>query len=530
MSIFKEVADIKTSDELNLPKPEVVYHNEVSQPTEIQKALVKELSERATKVHARQVDPSVDNMLAITNDGRKLGLDQRVVNPLLPDESGTKVNRCVDNVFKIWEDTRADRLTQILFCDLSTPGKGFSVYDDIKKKLVARGVPENEIAFIHNADTDAKKKELFAKVRSGQVRVLMGSTAKMGAGTNVQDRLIALHDLDAPWRPGDLEQRKGRIERQGNMNETVHVYRYVTENSFDSYLWQTLENKQKFISQIMTSKSPVRSCEDVDETTLSFAEIKALCAGDPRIREKMDLDVQVAKLRLLKSSFQSQKYTLEDNLARYFPREIAETKARIAALESDIHTRDTHPAPADSFVGIELDGVRYTERVAAGEALLNILPTVQDTRNVHVGSFRGFDVEVSLEQFGKYVLTLNGASEHHVVLGADALGNILRVENAIASLDKKLDTNRARLEDLERQTENAREELEKPFPQEAELAEKSARLIELNAELDMENSAPPEPVAEENEDERPSLLAKLKEPIPLYQSEQSQHQAKEACL
>ena len=528
MSLFREVADIKTADELNLPKPEVIYHNEVSQPTEIQKGLVKQLSERATKVHARQVDPSVDNMLAITNDGRKLGLDQRVVNPLLPDESGTKVNRCVDNVFKIWEDTKADRLTQILFCDLSTPGKGFSVYDDIKKKLVARGVPENEIAFIHNADTDAKKKELFAKVRSGQVRVLMGSTAKMGAGTNVQDRLIALHDLDAPWRPGDLEQRKGRIERQGNMNETVHVYRYVTENSFDSYLWQTLENKQKFISQIMTSKSPVRSCEDVDETTLSFAEIKALCAGDPRIREKMDLDVQVAKLRLLKSSFQSQKYTLEDNLARYFPREIAETKERIAALESDIQTRDAHPVPADSFVGIELDGVRYTERIAAGEALLNLLPTVQDTRPVHVGSFRGFDVEVSLEQFGKHVLTLKGLAEHHVELGSDALGNVMRVENAFTVMDKQLGKSRARLEDLERQTENARAELEKPFPQEAELAEKSARLIQLNAELDMENNAPPEPVAEENEDERPSLLAKLKEPIPLYEPK-PQHQVMEAC-
>ena len=530
MSLFREVADIKTADELNLPKPEVIYHNEVSQPTEIQKGLVKQLSERATKVHARQVDPSVDNMLAITNDGRKLGLDQRVVNPLLPDESGTKVNRCVDNVFKIWEDTKADRLTQILFCDLSTPGKGFSVYDDIKKKLVARGVPENEIAFIHNADTDAKKKELFAKVRSGQVRVLMGSTAKMGAGTNVQDRLIALHDLDAPWRPGDLEQRKGRIERQGNMNETVHVYRYVTENSFDSYLWQTLENKQKFISQIMTSKSPVRSCEDVDETTLSFAEIKALCAGDPRIREKMDLDVQVAKLRLLKSSFQSQKYTLEDNLARYFPREIAETKERIAALESDIQTRDAHPVPADSFVGIELDGVRYTERIAAGEALLQLLPTVQDMEPVHVGTFRGFDVEISLSEFGKYSLTLNGAAEHKVELGADELGNILRVENALTGMDRQLEKSRTRLEDLERQTENARSELEKPFPQEAELAEKSARLIELNAELDMENNAPLEPVAEENEDERPSLLAKLKEPIPLYQSKQSQHQAKEACL
>ena len=528
MSLFREVADIKTADELNLPKPEVIYHNEVSQPTEIQKGLVKQLSERATKVHARQVDPSVDNMLAITNDGRKLGLDQRVVNPLLPDESGTKVNRCVDNVFKIWEDTKADRLTQILFCDLSTPGKGFSVYDDIKKKLVARGVPENEIAFIHNADTDAKKKELFAKVRSGQVRVLMGSTAKMGAGTNVQDRLIALHDLDAPWRPGDLEQRKGRIERQGNMNETVHVYRYVTENSFDSYLWQTLENKQKFISQIMTSKSPVRSCEDVDETTLSFAEIKALCAGDPRIREKMDLDVQVAKLRLLKSSFQSQKYTLEDNLARYFPREIAETKERIAALESDIQTRDAHPVPADSFVGIELDGVRYTERIAAGEALLQLLPTVQDMEPVHVGTFRGFDVEISLSEFGKYSLTLNGAAEHKVELGADELGNIMRVENAIAGMNRQLEKSRARLEDLERQTENARAELEKPFPQEAELAEKSARLIELNAELDMENNSLPEPVAEEKEDERPSLLAKLKEPIPLYEPK-PQQQIREAC-
>ena len=530
MSIFKEVADIKTSDELNLPKPEVIYHNEVSQPTEVQKALVKELSERASKVHARQVDPRVDNMLAITNDGRKLGLDQRVINPLLPDEPGTKVNRCVDNVFKIWEDGADKRLTQLIFCDLSTPGKCFSVYEDIKKKLVARGVPENEMAFIHDANTDEKKKALFAKVRSGQVRVLMGSTAKMGAGTNVQDRLIALHDLDAPWRPGDLEQRKGRIERQGNMNETVHVYRYVTENSFDSYLWQTLENKQKFISQIMTSKSPVRSCEDVDETTLSFAAIKALCAGDPRIKEKMNLDVEVSKLRLLKSSFQSQRYMLEDNLARYFPREIAETKARIAALESDIGMRDTHPVPADGFVGIELDGVRYTERVAAGEAILNILPTVQDTKPVHVGAFRGFEVEISLSEFGKYSLTLNGSSEHYVELGADARGNILRVENALASLDKKLDANRARFVDLESQVENAHAELEKPFPQETELAEKSARLIELNAELDMENNAPPEPVAEEKEEDRTSLLAKLKEPIPLYQSKQSQHQAKEACL
>ena len=529
ISIFKESADVKTADELNLPRPEVVYHNEVSQPTEIQKQMVKALSERASKVHARQVEPDEDNMLAITNDGRKLGLDQRVVNPLLPDEPGTKVNRCVDNVFKIWEDGAENKLTQLIFCDLSTPGKGFSVYDDIKKKLVARGVPENEIAFIHNANTDEKKKALFAKVRSGQVRVLMGSTSKMGAGTNVQDRLIALHDLDAPWRPGDLEQRKGRIARQGNMNETVHIYRYVTENTFDSYIWQTLENKQKFISQIMTSKSPMRSCEDVDETTLSFAEIKALCAGDPRIKEKMDLEVQVAKLRLLKSSFQSQQYTLEDNLAQFYPQEIAETKSQIAALEADIRTRNEHPVPVDGFAGIELHGAQFTERVAAGEALLKLLPEMKNTKLVNVGSFRGFGIDVTLGHSGSHVLTLNGAAEHKVDMGDDALGNIMRVENALTGLDKQLDKSRGCLADLEQQAENARAELDKPFPQESELAKKSARLIELNAELDMENNAPPEPISEESENERPSLLAKLKEPIPLYQPK-PQHQSREVYL
>ena len=518
MNLFREVVDIKTSDQLNLPTPEVVYHNEVSQPTEIQKKLVQELSERATKVHARTVDPSEDNMLAITNDGRKLGLDQRVVNPLLPDADGTKVNLCVDNVFRLWQEGAGEKLTQLIFCDLSTPGKGFNIYDDIKTKLISRGVPESEIAFIHTADTEAKKKELFAKVRSGNVRVLLGSTAKMGAGTNVQDRLVALHDLDAPWRPGDLEQRKGRIARQGNMNETVHVYRYVTENTFDAYLWQTLENKQKFISQIMTSKSPVRSCDDADETTLSYAEVKALCAGDPRIREKMDLDVQVAKLRLLKSSHQNQKYQLEDRLLQYFPREIAATRVAIMGCEADVATRDAHPAPADSFAGIELQGQHYDERVAAGEALLNILPTVQDTQPVHVGSFRGFDVEVSLEAFGKHVLTLKGALEHHVELGADARGNISRIENALTALDKKLGALSMRLADLQRQVENAREELEKPFPQEDELREKSARLVELNAELDMENNSEPP------EAEKPSVLAKLKEPIPLY--EPKTHQVK----
>ncbi len=523
MNLFREVADIKTADQLMLPTPEVVYHNEVSQPTEIQRKLVQELSERATKVHARMVDPSEDNMLAITNDGRKLGLDQRVVNPLLPDEPGTKVNKCVDNVFRIWQDGAGEKLTQLIFCDLSTPGKGFNIYDDIKTKLISRGVPESEIAFIHAADTDMKKKELFAKVRSGNVRVLLGSTAKMGAGTNVQDRLVALHDLDAPWRPGDLEQRKGRIARQGNMNETVHVYRYVTEQTFDSYIWQTLENKQRFISQIMTSKSPVRSCEDADETTLSYAEVKALCAGDPRIREKMDLDVQVAKLRLLKSSHQSQKYQLEDRLLQYFPREIAATKAAIMGCEADIKTRDAHPAPADGLAGIELQGRQYDERVAAGEALMQILPTIMDTEPVHVGSFRGFDVEVSLEQFGKHVLTLKGTLEHHVELGADARGNVTRIENAMTALDKKLGAFHAHLSDLERQVENAREELEKPFPQEDELREKSARLVELNAELDMENNAEPQ------EAEKPSVLAKLKEPIPLYEPKTHQVKYEEAC-
>jgi len=523
MNLFREVADIKTADQLNLPTPEVIYHNEVSQPTEIQKKLVQELSERATKVHARTVDPSEDNMLAITNDGRKLGLDQRVVNPLLPDADGTKVNRCVDNVFRLWQKGADQKLTQLIFCDLSTPGKGFNIYDDIKKKLADRGVPESEIAFIHTADTEAKKKELFAKVRSGNVRVLLGSTAKMGAGTNVQDRLVALHDLDAPWRPGDLEQRKGRIARQGNMNETVHVYRYVTENTFDAYLWQTLENKQRFISQIMTSKSPVRSCEDADETTLSYAEVKALCAGDPRIKEKMDLDVQVAKLRLLKSSHQSQKYQLEDRLMQYFPREIAATRVAILGYEVDVATRDAHPAPADSFAGIELQGLHYDERVAAGEALMQILPTIMDTEPVHVGTFRGFDVEVSLEQFGKYVLTLKGTLEHHVELGADARGNVTRIENALTALDKKLGALSTRLADLQRQVENAREELEKPFPQEDELREKSARLVELNAELDMENNAEPQ------EAEKPSVLAKLKEPIPLYEPKTHQVKYEEAC-
>ena len=528
MSIFKETADIKTADELNLPRPRVIYHNEVSQPTEIQKQMVKQLSERASRVHARLVEPDEDNMLAITNDGRKLGLDQRVVNPLLPDEPGTKVNRCVDNVFKIWEDTKADRLTQILFCDLSTPGKGFSVYDDIKKKLVARGVPETEIAFIHDANTDEKKKALFAKVRSGQVRVLMGSTVKMGAGTNVQDRLIALHDLDAPWRPGDLEQRKGRIARQGNMNETVHIYRYVTENTFDAFLWQTLENKQKFISQIMTSKSPVRSCKDIDETALSFATVKALCAGDPRIKEQMNLVVEVAKLRLLKSSFQSQQYTFEDRLLRYYPDERARLNAQIAKYEADIKTCLENPAPEKGFAGMEINGIRYSKHKVAGAALLDAVSQITSQKLVRIGSYRGFELQAKCSGFSGHNVYLKGKAAHSLSLSDDPVTCAIQVERALRGLSGELSEVREQLAALEKNEADTRAEIGKPFPQEAELAEKSARLIELNAELDMENKALPEPVSEEKEHERPSLLAKLKEPMPLYEPKPQQH-LREAC-
>ena len=397
MTLFKEAADIKTSDQLNLPTPTPIYHNEVAQPTEIQKQMVQELSERAARVHAQLVDPGTDNMLKITSDGRKLGLDQRIINPDLPDDPNSKVNRCVDNIHRIWQDGQADRLTQLVFCDLSTPKTGatgakaaktaggnldspelhaleavigqdaaeeqaFTIYDDIREKLVARGIPREEIAFIHEANTETRKKELFAKVRSGQVRVLMGSTFKMGAGMNVQDRLVALHDLDCPWRPGDLEQRSGRIIRQGNRNKEVHIYRYVTESTFDAYLWQTVETKQKFISQIMTSKSPVRSSEDVDETALSYAEIKALCAGDKRIKEKMDLDVDVARLKLMKASHRSQQFRLGDNLLRHFPEQIRQNESFVEGFTADMQTLSAHPHPVDGFAGMEVKGDLLTDK------------------------------------------------------------------------------------------------------------------------------------------------------------------------
>ena len=549
MTLFKEVADIKTADQLNLPTPTPIYHNEVAQPTEIQAAMVQELSERASKVHASLVDASVDNMLKITSDGRKLGLDQRIINPDLPDDPMSKVNMCVDNVFRIWEEGKEDKLTQLIFCDLSTPkaapskknaagnidspelhaleqmvdkieddpAENFTVYDDIREKLVKMGIPREQIAFIHEANTENRKKELFAKVRSGQVRVLMGSTFKMGAGMNVQDRLIALHDLDAPWRPGDLEQRSGRIIRQGNMNPEVHIYRYVTEATFDAYLWQTLENKQKFISQIMTSKSPVRSCDDIDETALSYAEIKALCAGDERIKEKMDLDVDVSRLKLMKASHQSQQYRLEDNLLRYFPEQIKQNEGFVAGFEADMKTLAEHPHPVDGFAGMTVRGDVLTDKENAGAALVDAFKEVKGLEPVEVGSYRGFQLFLTLEDFGReYVLTIRGQMPHRVTLGKDPRGNLTRIENALNAMPERLAAAQARVDSLHDQMENAKAELGKPFPQEEELRVKSARLAELNIELNIDDKTPMEQLVEEATEEkiakssRPSILDQLK--------------------
>ena len=547
MNLFREAADIKTSDQLNLPTPTPVYHNEVSQPTPLQKQMVQELSERAAKVHAGSVDASTDNMLKITSDGRKLGLDQRVINPDLPDDPNSKVNRCVDNIHRIWQDGQADRLTQLVFCDLSTPkGKTaqsgriaakstdnpelhaleaaidaetgpekppFTIYDDIREKLVARGIPREQIAFIHEANTEVRKKELFAKVRSGQVRVLMGSTFKMGAGMNVQDRLVALHDLDCPWRPGDLEQRSGRIIRQGNRNKEVHIYRYVTESTFDAYLWQTVENKQKFISQIMTTKSPVRSCEDIDEAALSYAEIKALCAGDERIREKMDLDVDVARLRLMKANHQSQQYRLEDNILRHFPAQIEENKGFLSGFEVDMKTLEQHPHPKDGFAGMEVKGDFLTDKDNAGAAILEAFKDAKGLESVPIGTYRGFSMSLTVENFGKdFILTLKGKMSHRVELGKDARGNLVRIDNALAQMPERYKTVQGRLENVQAQLATAKAELGKPFPQEAELKEKSARLAELNAELNIDDRTPMEQAAENVVAKRPSVLGKLKAP------------------
>lgn len=509
MNMFKEVADIKTSDQLNLPVPEAKFETVVVQPSDIQKEMVSSLSERAALVHSGSVDPSVDNMLKITSDGRKIGLDQRLMNPMLPDDPNSKLNACVNNVFRIWEDGKEGNLTQLLFCDLSTPKNDgtFNVYDDIKTKLIARGVPEEEIAFIHTADTEAKKKELFSKVRSGQVRVLLGSTQKMGAGTNVQDRLVAVHHLDVGWRPSDMTQRNGRIIRQGNKNKEVQVYQYVTEGTFDAYLYQTLENKQKFISQIMTSKSPVRSCDDVDEQALSYAEIKALCAGNPLIKEKMDLDIDVARLKVLKADHQSKQYRLEDQLLKYFPAEIEKHHEFIHGLEKDIETVTQHPLPKEDFVGMVVGDRTFVEKEMAGEAILAACKAYKGTDPMPVGEYRGFKMELAFDGFHQeFQMILKGNMSHRVSLGTDARGNLIRLDNALANIPGRLDDTKTKLENLQNQQKAAEAEVGKPFPQEKELAMKSARLAELDAELNMDDRKSPKA-----KEERPSVLADLKQ-------------------
>ena len=547
MNLFKEVADIKTADQLNLPTPEVEYHNIVAQPTEHQQEMVKALSERASLVHSGTVDPSQDNMLKITSDGRKLGLDQRIVNQMLPDEPGTKVNQCVDNIMQIWRDGEADKLTQLVFCDISTPQAKapaskaaktldnpllhalegavplpeqepvFTVYDDIRQKLIAQGMPADQIAFIHEANTEVRKKELFSKVRTGQVRVLMGSTAKMGAGTNVQDRLVALHDLDCPWRPGDLAQRKGRIERQGNQNLLVHVYRYVTEGTFDAYLWQTVENKQKFISQIMTSKSPVRSCDDVDETALSFAEIKALCAGDPRIKERMDLDVEVSRLKLMKADHQSKQYRLEDQLLKYFPEEIEKHKGFIKGFESDMEVLVAHPHPEDGFAGMEIRGDLLTDKENAGAALLDACKEVKTSDPVQIGSYRGYAMSVEFSAWKQeYTLLLKGQMTHRATLGTDPRGNLTRIDNALAQMPQRLEAAKAQLDNLHQQQAAAKEEVGKPFLYEEELRSKNARLVELDTLLNIDGKGQGQAHTESAvaQSTRPSVLDHLKRPVP----------------
>ena len=557
MNLFKEVADIKTADQLHLPTPEVEYHNIVAQPTEQQQEMVKALSERASLVHSGTVDPSQDNMLKITSDGRKLGLDQRIINQALPDEPGTKVNQCVANIMQIWRDGEADKLTQLVFCDISTPQAApskkaakaldnptlhaleqavpleepepvFTIYEDIRQKLIAQGMPADQIAFIHEANTEVRKKELFAKVRTGQVRVLLGSTAKMGAGTNVQDRLVALHDLDCPWRPGDLAQRKGRIERQGNQNPLVHVYRYVTEGTFDAYLWQTVENKQKFISQIMTSKSPVRSCDDVDETALSFAEIKALCAGDPRIKERMDLDVEVSKLKLMKADHQSKQYRLEDQLLKYFPEEIEKHKGFIQGFEADLETLAAHPHPEDGFAGMEIRGDVLTDKENAGAALLDACKEVKGSEPVQIGSYRGFTMSVEFSAWKQeYTLLLKGQMTHRASLGTDPRGNLTRIDNALSQMPQRLEATKAQLDNLYQQQAAAKKEVGKPFPYEDDLRVKSARLVELDTLLNLDGKGRSQPESVIAKSARPSVLDSLKRPVPPRSSEKKPKQHEE---
>jgi len=507
--MFKEVADIQTADMLNLPVPEARYENVIVEPSELQKEMVQELSERAALVNAQLVDAKIDNMLKITTDGRKIGLDQRLMNPLLPDYEGSKVNACTENVYRIWDETKDGKLTQLVFCDFSTPNKEgrFNIYDDIRAKLIGRGIPENEIAFIHDADTETKKKELFAKVRQGKVRILFGSTFKMGAGTNVQDRLIAIHDADCPWRPSDLEQRSGRIVRQGNKNNEVMIYRYATSGTFDSYIWQAVEAKQRFISQIMTSKSPARSCDDVDETALSYAEIKALCTGNPLIAEKMNLDVEVARLRMLKSEHQSQHYHIEDSLLKHYPQQIIAVKGRIAGIEKDIvvyseqadklaavqHTSKGAATATLKFAGMTINGVFHAEKEPAAKALVEACKELADKKELAIGSYMGFDMSLRLEttlridglQKAINVL-LRGSMTYQAELGTDTFGNITRINNALSDLPKKLEGAKSQLETLYQQQDAAKQELAKPFALAGQLAEKEARLALVNSELNID--------------------------------------------
>ena len=515
--MFKEVADIKTSDQLHLPVPDAKFETVVAKPSEIQKEMVRELSKRAARIHSGAVEAFEDNMLCVTNDGRKIGLDVRLMNPMLPDDPSSKLNICVQNVLQIWEDGKEQKLTQLLFCDLSTPKNddNFNVYDDIRRKLVAAGVPESEVEFIHSADTEAKKAALFSKVRSGDVRILLGSTAKMGAGTNVQQRLVAVHHLDVGWKPSDMTQRNGRIVRQGNMNKEVKVFNYVTEGTFDSYLFQTLENKQRFISQIMTSKSPVRSCDDVDEQALSYAEIKALCAGNPLIKEKMDLDVQVAKLKVLKADHQSQKFRLEDKLLTKFPADIQETTAYIAGVKSDAELAAAHPQAQEGFCGMTIKGVAYDEKKTAGERLLLACSELPNSEEKVIGSYRGFELSLRFDTYhSEYQALLKGQRKYPVALGKDPLGCIIRLDHSLNDFPERIASAENELATLKQQQAAAQIEVEKPFPQEEELAEKSARLAELNAQLDVdEKSHESEQSEKEQEDEprRPSVLAVLEE-------------------
>ena len=490
ISIFKEAADIQTSDMLNLPVPDAEFINEVLKPSEEQQDMVAAFSERAEEVRAGLVNPTEDNMLKITNDGRKCALDQRLLNELLPDAEKSKVNTCVENAFQVWEEGKEQKTTQLIFCDLSTPkGDGtFNVYDDVRNKLTEKGIPKEEIAFIHEYNTEVKKAELFAKVRAGQVRILMGSTPKLGAGTNVQDRLIALHHLDCPWKPSDLEQQEGRILRQGNQNEKVKIFRYVTENTFDAYMWQILENKQKFISQIMTSKSPVRACEDVDDTALSYAEIKALATGNPYIKEKMDLDVQVSKLKLLKANHTSQIYRLESDIAKNYPVQISALKERIAGMQSDVSVvKNVDLQDNDSF-SMNIGNIAYTDKKEAGEAMIAACAGLKAvTTGGKVGEYHGFTLSASYNLFANsFELTIKGKCSYKIEIGKDPLGNIQRIHNALSSIDKKLAESEQKLETVQQQLATAQEEVKKPFPKETELNEKMERLSELNALLNMD--------------------------------------------